>query len=276
MWKGGLNFSPCNFSVTVCSQSRRASRVIDQCSLQVREMGFTGELSKEELDSFHSEGNQETPIPLPNRKFSSKNCGDFDVALSKFAGFLVLSSFASVEEVQSMTAKMEDLLEKFDCTLSRSVFSTTNQVHLYIFLAFFLYWRILVSLSTEKHYGRVLLRKRRKDLLFLRRCARKTLNSRYNSGLKCWTIAEKAYGEDGLLKQPKHLSINKVGHGWWFTYTIEFDLFWLWLSCILSALHEIDPVFKKFCSSEKIARLFFSMGYQRPAIIQSMYIFKVL
>jgi hypothetical protein len=26
-------------------------------------------------------------------------------------------------------------------------------------------------------------------------------------------ITEKAYGDDGCLKQPKELSINKVGHG---------------------------------------------------------------
>lgn len=26
-------------------------------------------------------------------------------------------------------------------------------------------------------------------------------------------LAEKAFGEDGNLKQPKELSINKVGHG---------------------------------------------------------------
>ncbi|KAJ6809206.1 phytanoyl-CoA dioxygenase [Iris pallida] len=63
---------------------------------------------------------------------------------------------------------------------------------------------------------------------------------------------EKAFGDDGTLKQSKELSINKVGH----------------------ALHEIDPVFKKFSSSEKVSSMFRSMGYRRPAIIQSMYIFK--
>ncbi|RAL38015.1 hypothetical protein DM860_000709 [Cuscuta australis] len=63
---------------------------------------------------------------------------------------------------------------------------------------------------------------------------------------------EKAFGDDGNLKQPKHLSINKVGH----------------------ALHEIDPVFKKFSSSEKLSGLLQSLGYQRPAVLQSMYIFK--
>ncbi|KAM0950961.1 putative phytanoyl-CoA dioxygenase [Dioscorea sansibarensis] len=63
---------------------------------------------------------------------------------------------------------------------------------------------------------------------------------------------EKAFGDDGLLKQPKELSINKVGH----------------------ALHEIDPVFKKFSHSDKISGLLLSLGYKRPVIIQSMYIFK--
>ncbi|XP_034699538.1 phytanoyl-CoA dioxygenase [Vitis riparia] len=63
---------------------------------------------------------------------------------------------------------------------------------------------------------------------------------------------EKAFGEDGNLKQAKQLSINKVGH----------------------ALHEIDPVFKTFSCSEKLSSLMLSLGYKRPVIIQSMYIFK--
>ncbi|XP_072971981.1 phytanoyl-CoA dioxygenase 1 [Typha angustifolia] len=63
---------------------------------------------------------------------------------------------------------------------------------------------------------------------------------------------EKAFGEDGLLKQPKELSINKVGH----------------------ALHELDPVFRKFSFSDKICSMLSSLGYKRPAVIQSMYIFK--
>ncbi|XP_031493371.1 phytanoyl-CoA dioxygenase isoform X1 [Nymphaea colorata] len=63
---------------------------------------------------------------------------------------------------------------------------------------------------------------------------------------------EKAFDDKGILKQPKQLSINKVGH----------------------ALHEIDPVFCKFSCSEKIAGLLSSLSYRRPVIIQSMYIFK--
>ncbi|XP_058184363.1 phytanoyl-CoA dioxygenase [Rhododendron vialii] len=63
---------------------------------------------------------------------------------------------------------------------------------------------------------------------------------------------EKAFDDDGNLKQPKQLSINKVGH----------------------ALHEIDPVFKKFTFSEELSNLLESLDYKRPVIIQSMYIFK--
>ncbi|XP_015960267.1 phytanoyl-CoA dioxygenase [Arachis duranensis] len=63
---------------------------------------------------------------------------------------------------------------------------------------------------------------------------------------------EKAFGDDGKLKQPKQLSLNKVGH----------------------ALHEIEPTFKKFSSSNKVSSLMCSLGYKRPVIMQSMYIFK--
>ncbi|XP_020092552.1 phytanoyl-CoA dioxygenase 1 isoform X1 [Ananas comosus] len=63
---------------------------------------------------------------------------------------------------------------------------------------------------------------------------------------------EKAFGEDGCLKQPKELSINKVGH----------------------ALSELDPVFRKFSFSGKVCSMLFSLGYKRPVVIQSMYIFK--
>ncbi|GMH01985.1 hypothetical protein Nepgr_003824 [Nepenthes gracilis] len=63
---------------------------------------------------------------------------------------------------------------------------------------------------------------------------------------------EKAFDVEGKLKQPKKLSINKVGH----------------------ALHELDPVFRKFSSSEKMSGLLSSLSYKRPVIIQSMYIFK--
>ncbi|KAF8117071.1 hypothetical protein N665_0012s0083 [Sinapis alba] len=63
---------------------------------------------------------------------------------------------------------------------------------------------------------------------------------------------EKAFGDDGELKQPKELSINKVGH----------------------ALHELDPLYKKFTYSSKVSSLVSSLGYRRPVVMQAMYIFK--
>ncbi|XP_047332236.1 phytanoyl-CoA dioxygenase [Impatiens glandulifera] len=63
---------------------------------------------------------------------------------------------------------------------------------------------------------------------------------------------EKAFDDDGKLKQPKPLSINKVGHD----------------------LHGIDPVFRNFSASDKFAGILSSLQYKRPVIIQSMYIFK--
>ncbi|PVH31342.1 hypothetical protein PAHAL_9G119900 [Panicum hallii] len=65
---------------------------------------------------------------------------------------------------------------------------------------------------------------------------------------------DKAFGDDGCLKQPKELSIRFVGH----------------------ALHEHDPVFKKFSFSENISSIFPSLRYKRPAIVQSRYIFKII
>ncbi|KAI3767537.1 hypothetical protein L2E82_17735 [Cichorium intybus] len=62
----------------------------------------------------------------------------------------------------------------------------------------------------------------------------------------------KPFDDDGKLKQPKQLSINKVGH----------------------ALHDHDPVFKKVSCSDKMSGILHSLGYKRPVIIQSMYIFK--
>uniref|UniRef100_A0A0C9QKY0 TSA: Wollemia nobilis Ref_Wollemi_Transcript_29522_1393 transcribed RNA sequence n=1 Tax=Wollemia nobilis TaxID=56998 RepID=A0A0C9QKY0_9CONI len=80
-----------------------------------------------------------------------------------------------------------------------------------------------------------------------------TANHFYESAEKIsFFFEERAFDSDGKLKQPKELSINKVGH----------------------ALHELDPVFSKFSSSEKLGNVLASLNYKRPTIIQSMYIFK--
>lgn len=76
--------------------------------------------------------------------------------------------------------------------------------------------------------------------------------------------------------------IHKQSWSWyaWLFYCLLF----LILGCIafslleyilLAALHEIDPTFKSFSCSAKSTGLLTSLGYKRPVVIQSMYIFKV-
>jgi phytanoyl-CoA hydroxylase len=63
---------------------------------------------------------------------------------------------------------------------------------------------------------------------------------------------ERAFGEDGSLRQSKERSINKLGH----------------------ALHDLDPVFERFSRTPEIAALVAGLKFTRPLLIQSMYIFK--
>ncbi|CAH2015784.1 unnamed protein product [Acanthoscelides obtectus] len=61
-----------------------------------------------------------------------------------------------------------------------------------------------------------------------------------------------AIGPNGELLVEPHLSLNKIGH----------------------ALHELDPVFRKMTFSEQVKEVAFQLGYEEPAVVQSMYIFK--
>ena len=63
---------------------------------------------------------------------------------------------------------------------------------------------------------------------------------------------EEAFDTDGELRQAKALSINKLGH----------------------AMHDLDPVFERFSHTTALAELCADLGYEDPAILQSMYIFK--
>ena len=63
---------------------------------------------------------------------------------------------------------------------------------------------------------------------------------------------EEAFDADGELRQAKALSINKLGH----------------------AMHDLDPVFERFSHTAALAELCADLGYEDPAILQSMYIFK--
>jgi phytanoyl-CoA hydroxylase len=63
---------------------------------------------------------------------------------------------------------------------------------------------------------------------------------------------EEAFDANGELRQPKELSINKIGH----------------------ALHDLDPAFDRFSRTPALAALAADLGFLRPLLIQSMFIFK--
>lgn len=65
-------------------------------------------------------------------------------------------------------------------------------------------------------------------------------------------LEEGAFDASGQLRQSKENSLNKMGH----------------------AMHDLDPVFDCFSRLPRLARLAASLGFDDPAIIQSMYIFK--
>jgi phytanoyl-CoA hydroxylase len=63
---------------------------------------------------------------------------------------------------------------------------------------------------------------------------------------------EEAFDAEGDLRQSKEHSINKIGH----------------------ALHDLDPVFNRFSRTPRLDALVSDLGFKRPLLIQSMYVFK--
>jgi phytanoyl-CoA hydroxylase len=61
-----------------------------------------------------------------------------------------------------------------------------------------------------------------------------------------------AFDDRGQLRQSKRDSLNKLGH----------------------AMHDLDPVFGRFSRMAKLGATVASLGFVKPGIIQSMYIFK--
>jgi phytanoyl-CoA hydroxylase len=69
--------------------------------------------------------------------------------------------------------------------------------------------------------------------------------------VRCF-FEEEAFAADGSLRQPKALSINKIGH----------------------AMHDLDPVFDAFSRGAELAAVATGLGLEQARIWQSMYIFK--
>jgi phytanoyl-CoA hydroxylase len=63
---------------------------------------------------------------------------------------------------------------------------------------------------------------------------------------------EDAFDDAGRLRQPKELSLNKLGH----------------------AMHDLDPEFERFSHTDELAAVVASLGFVDPLELQSMYIFK--
>ena len=74
-----------------------------------------------------------------------------------------------------------------------------------------------------------------------------------SSGRGIWCFFEEdAFDDTGQLAQPKHLSINKIGH----------------------AMHDLDPVFEAFTYTPALAAVARDIGLVDALVLQSMYIFK--
>jgi phytanoyl-CoA hydroxylase len=69
--------------------------------------------------------------------------------------------------------------------------------------------------------------------------------------IRCF-FEEEAFDGAGALRQPKELSINKIGH----------------------AMHDLDPVFERFSRDPRLHDLALELGLAEPRVLQSMYIFK--
>lgn len=72
------------------------------------------------------------------------------------------------------------------------------------------------------------------------------------SGDKIHFFFEEEAFEDGKLVAPKMRAINKVGHG----------------------MHDLDPDFNAFSRDPRMAEICADLGYQKPHLLQSMYICK--
>ena len=65
-------------------------------------------------------------------------------------------------------------------------------------------------------------------------------------------LEDDAFDEHGVLRNSMQHSLNKLGH----------------------AMHDLDPVFDEFSRTPELAEVVGKIGFEDPAIIQSMYIFK--
>jgi phytanoyl-CoA hydroxylase len=135
---------------------------------------------------------------------------DAMVAAYRDAGVIVLTGFVAQEACARLRQRALELVDEFDPSTVRSVFSTTRQTQL-------------------------------DDSYFI------------DSGDKIrFFLEDDAFDEQGELRQEKAHSLNKIGH----------------------AMHDLDDVFDRFSRTPELAAAARAIGFDDPAIVQSMYIFK--
>lgn len=136
---------------------------------------------------------------------SAEMCARFEES-----GVVILRDFVSPDACAALRQRALELIDAFDPSSVRGVFSTKSDEH-------------------------------QADDYFI------------ESGDKIRFFLENgAFDDNGELRQGKEDSLNKMGH----------------------AMHDLDPVFDQFSRTTKLAQVAKSIGFQDPAIIQSMYIFK--
>lgn len=132
------------------------------------------------------------------------------IAAYRDAGVIVLRGFVAKDECARLRQRALELVDEFDPSTVRSVFSTTRQTQL-------------------------------DDSYFI------------DSGDKIrFFLEDGAFDENGELRQGKEHCLNKMGH----------------------AMHDLDPVFDAFSRTPALAEVAQRIGFEDPAILQSMYIFK--
>jgi phytanoyl-CoA hydroxylase len=126
------------------------------------------------------------------------------------AGVIILRDFVSTDACAALRQRALELVDEFDPSEVRTVFSSIDDVH-----------------QADEYF--------------------------VGSGDKIrFFLEDGAFDEAGQLKQAKRDSLNKMGH----------------------AMHDLDPVFDAFSRTPQLATVARDVGFEDPAIIQSMYIFK--
>lgn len=200
-----------------------------------------------------------TPIPDLKGPGHQLACVEFTTC----TGYLVIKNFTDTQQLKDLRDRAAQLLESFD-PQEVSVFSTKNQV-------IFLFW-----LKHSKGNG---FERPQHLMTTSTKVQTKTSNDYFNESANniSFFFEENAFGDNGELRQPKALSINKIGHG--MASPLSQPVL-LYESCTAfcgpaAAMHDLDPSFREWSRSQKIAEALSELGFQKPLPVQSMYICKV-